>query len=421
MANQIHKKFTDEQVKNLMNRYVKGEIRREDIERLLGIAKSRFFILLKKYREQPETFSVQYQRSHVTRPLDPDVENNILNELKHTKDFIDDKNMPIWSYNYSFIRNDLEKYHHQKVALSTIIKRAKKHGFYIQRKKKQKIHDREVITNHVGELIQHDSSYHRWSPYVTEKWWLITSLDDFSRMIFYAMLVLRDTALAHIRAIQSVFLDYGLPMSFYVDSDSVFRFIRDRDVLHYRHHQFTDQANPQWKQILHDCQVKIIYALSPQAKGKVERPYRWLQDHLVRICARDNISTIDMANQALFKELHDYNYKRVHSTTGEIPSLRYKKALKENKNLLRPFVIPPPFQSPKDIFCLRLDRTVDAYRTVSVQNMRLKFNNAPIHQTVNLRIYPDEKSQMSEIRFWFKGQLLDVQKVKSNLLPCVHF
>ena len=53
MANQIHKKFTDEQVKNLTNRYVKGEIRREDIERLLGIAKSRFFILLKKYREQP--------------------------------------------------------------------------------------------------------------------------------------------------------------------------------------------------------------------------------------------------------------------------------------------------------------------------------------------------------------------------------
>ena len=240
-------------------------------------------------------------------------------------------------------------------------------------------------------------------------------------MIFYAMLVLRDTALAHIRAIQSVFLDFGLPMNFYVDSDSVFRFIRDRDELHYRHHQFTDQVNPQWKQVLHDCQVKVIYALSPQAKGKVERPCRWLQDHMVRICARDNINSIDMANQALFKELHDYNYKRIHSTTGEIPSLRYKRALKENKNLLRPFVVPPPYQSPKDIFCLRLDRTVDAYRTVSIQNLKLKFNNAPIHQIVNLRIYPDQKSQTSEIRFWFKGQLLDIQKVKSTFFSGVHF
>jgi len=27
--------------------------------------------------------------------------------------------------------------------------------------------------------------------------------------------------------------------------------------------------------------VDVIYALSPQAKGKVERPYRWLQDRIV--------------------------------------------------------------------------------------------------------------------------------------------
>jgi hypothetical protein len=31
-----------------------------------------------------------------------------------------------------------------------------------------------------GELIQHDSSLHLWSPWAKEKWWLITSLDDFS-------------------------------------------------------------------------------------------------------------------------------------------------------------------------------------------------------------------------------------------------
>jgi hypothetical protein len=31
--------------------------------------------------------------------------------------------------------------------------------------------------------------------------------------------------------------------------------------------------------------VDVTYALSPQAKGKIERPYRWLQDRIVRICA----------------------------------------------------------------------------------------------------------------------------------------
>jgi len=38
--------------------------------------------------------------------------------------------------------------------------------------------------------------------------------------------------------------------------------------------------------------VKVIYALSPQAKGKVERPYRWIQDRLVKTCYRENIRDI---------------------------------------------------------------------------------------------------------------------------------
>ncbi len=43
----------------------------------------------------------------------------------------------------------------------------------------------------------------------------------------------------------------------------------------------TTETDPQWKQILTECKVKVTYALSPQAKGKIERPYRWLQDRLV--------------------------------------------------------------------------------------------------------------------------------------------
>jgi hypothetical protein len=33
----------------------------------------------------------------------------------------------------------------------------------------------------------------------------------------------------------------------------------------------TDETDPQWKRIMSECGVKVIYALSPQAKGKVER------------------------------------------------------------------------------------------------------------------------------------------------------
>lgn len=418
---QIHKKFTDEQVKDFMQRYLNNELKREHIQQVLKIKRRQFFKLLKEYRANPQTFSIRYTRIAKTRLIDPKIEKNILKELEKTKALIEHKAIPVWSYNYNFIKKDLEANKNQKVSLQTIINKAKKHGFYIQRSKTPKAHDREVITNNVGELIQHDSSFHLFSPWVKEKWCLITSLDDHSRFIFYATLVLRESAWAHIMALQTVFLKYGMPLNFYVDSHSIFRFVRGRDEIHNRHYLMTDEADPQWKQVLNDCHVEVIHALSPQAKGKIERPYGWIQDHLVRICARDEIMTIAAANQVLSREMYLYNYKWVHSTTKEIPFMRYQRALKEKQSVLRQFIVPPPYQSIKDIFCLRMNRIVDNYRTVSINNLKLKFNNAPIGDSVNLRIYPHNKSELSEVRFWHNGKLLDAQQVKTNLILPVHF
>lgn len=180
---QLHKRFSNEQIKDLMQRYLNKELKREHIQQVLKIKRRQFFKLLQEYRKNPESFSVQYVRNQKTRSIDPAIEKNILKELKSTKAFIDDRDIPITSYNYSFIKKDLEVHHHQKVAVSTIINHAKKYGFYISRSKGHKVHDREVITNQVGELTQHDSSFHRFSPLIHDKWCLITSIDDFSRFM----------------------------------------------------------------------------------------------------------------------------------------------------------------------------------------------------------------------------------------------
>ena len=421
MARHIHKRFSNEQVKDLMKRYTAGEISRANIETILGIGKSRFFALIKTYRDNPDSFNISYIRHNPTRNITPKAEKRIIHELNESRKLIKDKDVPIWRYNYSFIRQTLLEKDKQKVGLSTIIRKAKQHGFYIPRKKTSKPHDREVITNNVGELIQHDSSQHLFAPKAGRKWWLITSIDDHSRFILYAKLVEHDTTWPHIVAVRYIFLKFGLPMRFYIDSDSIFRFVRGRDDLHYKHHRFTDDSKPQWTQILDECQVKPAFALSPQAKGKVERPYGWLQDHLVRLCYRDNVSTLAQGNHILDKEINAYNFKRLHSTIEEIPYLRYQIALREKRNLFRPFRIPPPFQSTKDIFCFRMDRTVDAYRTVSINNLKIKFSNAPIHEKLQLRIHPDILTGLSEIRFWHKDKLLDVQKVKTKLINPVLF
>lgn len=280
---QLHKKFTDSQVKEMLKRYLNNEIERPYIQQILGIGKTRFFALIKSYQADPAGFSIQYRRQTKTHSIAPAIERNILKELAIEKRLIQDNDVPIRSYNYSYVKTRLETDYGQKISLPTIIDRARKHGFYLRRPKRS-THDREVLTHYTGQLIQHDASLHLWAPAAGEKWWLITSLDDFSRLILYAELLKSQTSWSHILALQSVFLKYGLPFSYYVDSHSIFRFVQGRDSIWRDHHKVTDEVDPQWKQVLVDCGVKVIYALSPQAKGKIERPYQWLQDHLVRTC-----------------------------------------------------------------------------------------------------------------------------------------
>lgn len=414
---QLHKRFTSDQVKELLELYLKKEVERPYIQEILAIKKRRFFTLINQYKENPQHFSIQYQRTTPPR-ISPEVEHHILKELTIEKQIIQNKEIPLNSYNYSFIKDRLRKKYRQKVSLTTVIRRAKKHGFYLK-KPQRTIHDREVLTRYVGELIQHDSSYHLWAPAAQEKWYLITSLDDYSRLILYAALVKKETTWAHILALQTVILQYGLPYSYYVDSHSIFRFVRGRDSLWYQHHLLTDDTTPQWKQVLQDCNVKVTYALSPQAKGKMERPYGWIQDRLIRICVREDITDIKPAQQILREEIHRYNYQQVHSTTQEIPYFRFQRALKEKHSLFREFKISPPYSSPKDIFCLRMNRTVDPYRHISISPLKFKVHADP-HKQVNLRIYP-LNDELSEIRFWCEGKLIDTQKVKTSELKGVHF
>lgn len=417
---QLHKRFTDSQVKEIMERYLKKEVKRSYLQEILGIKRRRFCTLVNQYREDPDSFSIQYQRRKKSRAISLTVERSIFKELKFEQKLIKDKEIPLKSYNYSFIKDQLKTKYNQQVSLPTIIDRAKKHDFYLK-KPKRKAHDREVLTNYAGELIQHDSSLHKWSPYASEKWYLITSIDDYSRCLLYAALIKKETTWAHIMALQALFLKHGLPSAMYADSHRVFRFVQGRDSIWRKHYLLTDEANTQWKQVVDDCNVKYIPALSPQAKGKVERPYRWLQDHLVRICARENVKDIRGARRILNQEVYQYNHRRIHSTTLEIPYSRFQRALKEKKSLFRNFVIKPPFQSIRDIFCIRINRTIGSYRKITVNKIELKAHHAPIGARVELRIYANERTGISEIRIWHKNKLMGVQRAKTKDLDIVHF
>jgi len=415
---QIHKRFTTEQVKVLLKGYYQGMLNRPSVEEILGIGKTRFFALLRQYRHNPGRLCLGYQRETPTR-ISARVEKEIEKELMVEKNLIDDSTLPITTYNYSAIRDRLAK-HDIKIALSTIIGRAKGLGCY-QPHPRKKAHDREVLTTAIGALIQHDASHHRWSPYAAEKWVLITSLDDFSRKILYADFLEQETTWAHIKAAESVMLTYGIPLRYYVDSLRVFRFVQGRDSVWRKHVLQTDEADPQWRQVMRVLGVDVAYALSPQAKGKIERPYRWLQDRIVRTCAIEKITAIDNVRAVLKDELNRYNNHQVHSTTGEVPSIRFDRARKEGNSLFRPFALPKPYTSTKDIFCLRETRMVNGYHKISLFNHEIPVPHVPLREDVEVHLIPDIQRDAFEVRIWWDSRMVQSLTYPLKEFPRVHF
>ena len=400
---QIHRRLTDEQIRLIFRNYCDRQLTREEIQETLGVGKSQFFVLLKTYRLDPSGFSVSYQR-HTPGKLAVEAEQVIQQELKREKELVEDPELPISSYNYSALRDRLKR-KGIEVSLPTIIKRAKEQECYRPRRK-GKIHDREVVTTAIGALIQHDASTHLWSPFAKEKWTLITSIDDYSRKLLYAGFVTQETSWAHIQAAQAVLQANGLPLSYYVDNLRVFRFVQKRDSVWRKHVLQTDDIDPQWRQVMRLLRVNVTYALSPQAKGKVERPYRWLQDRIVRTCALEKLNSLDDVRSVLRDELDRYNNHQVHSTTGEIPSLRFENARKNGNSFFRPFSLPKPYTSPKDVFCLHGSRIVNGYRRISLFNQDIEVPHVPLREDVELHLVPDLPNNVLEVRIWFQHKMV---------------
>jgi hypothetical protein len=129
---------------------------------------------------------------------------------------------------------------------------------------------------------------------------------------------------------------------------------------------------------------------------------------------------LDEVRGVLRDELDRYNSHQVHSTTGEVPNLRFENARRSGASLFRPFALPKPYTSPKDIFCLRETRIVNGYRRISIFNQQIEIPNVPLHEVVELHMIPVPDRQILEVRIWWNQHM--VHSVSLPLaLSRVHF
>ena len=225
---QLHKRMTTDQVVAIIKKFVAREISGTQAAKYLEIGRTRFYELAHEYGREKKSFVVDYDRHTANYRIAEGADTLITKELKIEKEkIIDNPLVPTRRYNYSYLAELLSTKHNVAVSVPTIIARAKAQGYW-KPKPPKKVHDREVLTNYVGELIQHDSSLRLFAPNGQEKWYLTTSLDDHSRKLLFADFFVNETSWTNIYALQSVFLQYGLPLSYYADQHPIYRYVTNQ-------------------------------------------------------------------------------------------------------------------------------------------------------------------------------------------------
>jgi len=125
---------------------------------------------------------------------------------------------------------------------------------------------------------------------------------------------------------------------------------------------------------------------------------------------------LEEVRSVLRDEVDRYNNHQVHSTTKEIPSIRFNRARKDGNSLFRPFSLPKPYTSPKDVFCLRETRLVNGYRRISLFNHTIEVPNVPLREYVEIHLVPGTAKQVMEIRIWWNDKM-----AHSVALPLAEF
>lgn len=221
-------------------------------------------------------------------------------------------------------------------------------GIWKCRAQRRRVHQPRLRRESLGELIQIDGSEHRWFEDRGPACTLLVFIDDATGTLMQLRFVPSESTESYFSALSDYLHDHGLPVAFYSDKHSVFRVNRPEPR--------SGHGITQFGRALCELNIEILCANSSQAKGRVERANRTLQDRLVKELRLAGISDMATGNAFLPGFIAQHNLRFAH------PPAR-------PDNLHRPLNLPASRLA--DILCVRDQRQVG--KSLVVHYDRMKF------------------------------------------------
>ncbi len=274
----------------IVKKIISKRLKQREGASILNISERQVRRLVKSYKEFGELGLTSKKRGKASnRRISLDMETKITTLILDT----------YYDFGPTLAAEKLEELDNIKVSKETVRQIMIRAGIWKSKsKKRKKVHQLRERRSKSGELIQADGSPHDWFEGRRGKCTLIVFIDDATSEFMKLKFFESETTEAYATSLKEYIEEFGCFRALYTDKHSIFKINNNKDSLN-------GVKRTQFSRMLKSLDIELITANTPQAKGRVERANKTLQDRLVKELRLRNISTIEDANKFLDEEFRE--------------------------------------------------------------------------------------------------------------------
>jgi len=375
----------------IMERAIKKQLTNSQGAEIIGVSKRHFRRLKNQYKMYGVESLLHKSRGRTSnRALSEGIKDFALKII--TEEYPD--------FGPTLALEKLTEKHDISMSVETLRKEMIKNGLWKSKSRRRaNIHQLRERRSQEGELVQVDGSPHAWFEDRADTCDLLVFIDDATGKLLWLEFAKAESTIAYFKATLSYLRLHGRPLAFYSDKHCVFRVNTTNNDSSSTQ---DSKEDTQFGRAMRELDIEMIFANTPQAKGRVERVNQTLQDRLVKELRLHKISSIDIANKYLPKYVMEFNSK--FSVTPRSSINAHRPLLKEH-NL-------------EEILCLKNIRTLSKNLTAQYLNVTYQIKVDPGYEyTLRRAKITIIKKLSGEVLIKYKNKELNytiIKKTKST-------
>ena len=294
----------------VMERLCAGDLSNQEAADELSICRRQIIRLKKKYTEQGDRGLIHGNRGRQPRHC--------------LRDEIRDKVLALYQqkyydFNFSHFTERLNEEENISISRSSVARILKAEGITSKKsvKRKSRLHRSRPRRAAAGELWQTDATTFQWFEGDDEYYTLHSYVDDATGVVVGAYFTKNECTLGYVEALKQGLEKYGMPWEIYSDRHTIFR--SPKELSEEEKAEGLKEPLSNFGIGLSELGIHQIFALTPQAKGRIERLWETFQDRLTAEMRLEGIRNIEEANQFLPQFLARHNEKFAVEAREEEP------------------------------------------------------------------------------------------------------